>query len=321
MGSIKKYVSICVLFFVYYSCFNDKIGDGNAFIVDEQELPCGIRCNNTISDSNQILPMEIANQLYKHIKKFEGEQFNILTKTPDTWAVECKLTPFSPDFDIWVVSNMGESFIKLLVTLTSDETPTVIQALPIAYNIAIEEVNYIESEFWSADVDNSYNIIVNKKYERLYSITDDSTENRSNTVSKKDNYIIELNGKIAYQKPQTFDMDYLAIVQFADTSVIGTLNEDWILYSIDIQEKIEALNIFFVTVTSDFDKVEIKNYHGETIDIVDISSFINKHNMGYLALKKGEKTLFVPYTTPEICLQKAANYFQMNILSKNEEED
>ena len=40
--------------------------------------------------------------------------------------------------------------------------------------------------------------------------------------------------------------------------------------------------------------------------------------MGYLALKKGEKTLFIPYSTADKCLLKAAGYFQLDIAAKNE---
>jgi len=319
--STKHFSLFLLLFFLCQSCFNKKGNDDNTLIISEKSVPCSIKCNNIVSDTASIVPLEIANQFYKHINRFEGGQFNIVTKMPETWAVECKLTPFSPDFDIWIVSNIGESFVKLLVTLTTGETPTVIQALPIAYNIAIEEFNYIESEFWAAEIDNSYNIIVTKKYERLYSIVNDSTENKSNTSTKQDNYLIELNGKIVYQKPETFDAQYNAIVQFADMAVVGTLGEDWVLNSIAVQERVEALNIFFVIATTNFNAVEITDYHGEIVDIVDISSFISKHNTGYLLLKKGEKTLFIPYDTPEKCLQKAESYFNLEILTKNEEEE
>ena len=315
-----KFTFLCGLLFVFCSCFNSKEEECNMLNISELPLPCSIKCNNIIDDSANILPLEIANQLLRHLNRFEGEQFNIVTKMPETWAIECKLPAFSPDFDIWIVSNLGESAIKLLATITTAETPTLIQALPIAYNIAIEKTNYIESEFWSAEIDNSYNIAVTKKYERLYSIIEENAGNKSNSLTKQDSYTIELNGKITYQKPETFDINYLAIVQFTDTSVVGSLNEDWVLNSIEIQEQIESLNILFVTVTTAFDRVEIKNYHGETVDIVDISSFINKHNMGYLALKKGEKTLFIPYVPAAQCLQKAEGYFKMEIVAKTEEE-
>lgn len=317
---IKYFFLLGLSFFIFQSCFNKKEDKSNPLNINEQSLPCSIKCNNTLSDTANILPLEIANQLYKHLNRFEGGQFNILTKMPDTWAIECKLPSFSPDFDIWIVSNTGESVIKLLVTVTTAEIQTVIRALPIAYNVAIEKTNYIESEFWSADIDHSYNVVVTKKYDRLYSIIEENAENKSNTITKKDNYTIELDGKITYQKPETFEIDYLAIVQFADTSVVGMLDEDWILNSIEIQEQIETLDILFVTVTSNFERVEIENYYGEIVDIVDISNFITKHNIGYLALKKGEKTLFIPYSTADKCLQKAESYFKMDIVAKNEEE-
>ena len=318
---IKHFFRCMLLLFVLQSCFHSKEEDSNTLIINEQTLPYTVKCNNILSDSVAMLPLDIANQLFKHINRFEGEPFNLAMQMPDAWTVECSLPSFSPDFAIWIIANSGEATIKLLATITTTEEPTVIQALPIAYSIAIEKANYIESELWFADIDNSYNIVVTKKYERLYSIIEENTDNKSNTITKKDNYTIELDGKIAYQKPETFAIDYNAIIQFADTSVVGRLDEDWVLNSIEIQEQIESLGILFVTVTSAFDRVEITNYYGEIVDIVDISGFIGKHDMGYLALKKGEKTLFIPYATADKCLQKAETYFKLEIVAKNEEEE
>jgi hypothetical protein len=316
-----KFILFCgLLLFALHSCFNKYTEEYNSLNINELPLPCSVKCNNAVSDTANVLPLEIANQLFKYINRFEGEQFYILMKNPETWAVEYRLPSLSPDFEIWIVSNTGESSVKLLATISIAETPAVIQALPIAYNIAIEKTNYIESEFWTADIDNSYNIVVTKNYERLYSIVEEGAENKSNFFTKKDNYIIELNGKITYQKPKIFDIDYNAIIQFADTSIVGGLSEDWVQNTIEIQEQIEALGILFITATAGFDKVEIKNYYGETVDIVDISSFISKHDIGYLALKKGEKPLFIPYASADKCLQKAEGYFNLEIITKNEEE-
>ena len=303
------------LFVFLFSCTNAVKEECNVLEIEELPLPCTIECSNRTGDSVNLLPLSIENQLFKHIKKFEGTPFNISVKMPENWVIECKLPAFSPDFEILILSNEGEAYVKILAAITPDDK--VIQALPVAYNVAMEEKNYIESEYWSAEIDETYNIIVTKKHERLYSITEQSAENKSVSTTIKDSYKIELNGKISYQKPETFDLDYNAIIQFADTSVIGQLNEDWILNSIEVQEKIESLNILFITATAHFERVEIKNYYGETVDIVDITNFINKHNMGYLALKKGEKPLFIPYSTAEKCLQKAEGYFKMDILEKN----
>jgi len=305
-----------------HSCFNRQKTEDYSLEINELALPCSIKCNNTVSDTANILPAEFVNKLSRLINKFEGEQFHILMKTPETWAVEYKLPSLSPDFEIWIISNTGEAGMKLLATVSIAETPALIQVLPVAYNIAIEKTNYIESEFWSAEIDNSYNITVTKKYERLYSITEENAEDNSISITKSDHYTIEQNGKISYQQPEIFDfdIDYNAIVQFADTaSIRGVLNSDWLQNEMDIQEQIEPLNILFVTATANFNKVEIKNYHGETVDIVDISNFTDKYNMGYLALKKGEKPLFIPYASADKCLQKAEGYFNIKIVINEEE--
>jgi hypothetical protein len=75
--------------------------------------------------------------------------------------------------------------------------------------------------------------------------------------------------------------------------------------------------------TTRFDKLSIYNYRGDEVDMVDISSYLNKHNMGYLAVKKGEKPFFIPYSTSKECLRKAFNYFGIeNLLqSENQEEE
>ena len=314
-----RYFLLCgLLFFTLHSCFNRQATEDYSLEINELSLPCSIKCSNTVCDTANLLPTAFVNQLFRHINKFEGEQFHILMKTPETWTVEYRLPSLSPDFEIWIVSNTGEAGMKLLATVAIAETPVVIQALPVAYNIAIEKTNYIESEFWTAEIDNSYNIAVTKKYERLYSITEENAGNKSNAITQTDRYAIAPNGKIIHQKPEIFDMDYNAIVQFADTSIIGMLNSDWVQNEMDIQERTEPLNILFVTATADFNRVEIKNYHGETVDIVDISSFTGKYNMGYLALKKGEKPLFIPYASADKCLQKAEGYFNMKIVINEE---
>jgi hypothetical protein len=264
------------------------------------------------------LSLDIANQLFKYINRFEGEQFRISAKMPETWVIECELPSISSTFSVWIVSNSGVSTVKLLVTVARDET-TVIQALPIACNAAIEKTNYIESEFWAAEIDEDYHIVVSKKYEKLYSITSENLENKSISAAKKDNYTLESNGKFAYQKPESFDIEYNAIIQFADTSVIGALDEDWLANAIVIQEQIEQFGIFFALATSSFDRVEIRNYYEEIVDIVDISNFINKHNKGYLVLKKDEKTLFTPYADAEKCLRKAEDYFNLKIIEEKED--
>jgi hypothetical protein len=304
-----------------FSC-GSKAGDVRVNYIDlkEKKLPCTIACSTLTEDTAQVLITELVNDLLRYFKLYQGNKMKIQIPIPEDWGVEYKLTPMSPDFDIWIITNIGEPTYKFLATVTaSTEIPSIIQAIPVAYSMGNEKNNFIESEDWTAVVQDDYKIIVTKIYEKLYSLTDSfNIENKSVTQKSEDIYIIENNGRITYEIPPTFDIDYRVIIQFADTAAIGNvLDENWFWNSIEIQEIIESMNILYSLATTCFDKLSIYNYRGDEVDIIDISSYLNKHNVGYLAIKKGKKPLFIPYTSSKECLQKAFNYFGI----ENEKDD
>jgi len=290
----------------------------------EKKLPYSVSCSTLAEDTIQILTTDLVNDLLRYFKLYQGNKIKIQTPIPEDWGVECKLTPMSPDFDIWIITNIGEPTYKFLATITtSSEIPSIIQAIPVAYSVGNEKNNFIESEQWTAIIQDDYTIIVTKIYEKLYSLTDTlNLNNKSITLKKEDIYTIENDGKITYEIPLTFDIDYRAIIQFADTAAIGNvLDEQWLWNAIEIQEVIESMDILYCPATTCFDKLSIYNYRGDVVDIINISSFLNKHNIGYLAVKKGERPLFIPYSSSKECLQKAFKYFGIeNFLQEDNNE-
>ena len=295
----------------------------NYLDLQEKKLPHTVVCSALSEDTAQVLTDGLANDLLRHFKRYEGNKMKIQMPIPENWGVEYKLTPMSPDFDIWIIANMGEPAYKFLATVsTTSENPAIIEAIPVACNLGIEKNNFIESEQWTAVIQDDYKVVVTKIYEKLYSLTDTlSSGNESIRIKKEDVYTIENDGKISYEAPPSFDMDYRAIIQFADTAAIGNvLNEQWLWNSIEIQELIESMDIMYAMATTHFDKLSIYNYRGDEIDIIDISSYLNKHNMGYLAVKKGEKPFFIPYSSSKECLQKAFKYFGIEYSWEEEEE-
>ena len=307
----KQSVCVLALCLIVFSCGNNQpVGGEFSFDFPEEQLPCSISFVNNIDDSAQALPDNLVSQILRNLKKHEGTQAKIQTPIPESWTVEYKLTPMSSDFDIWILSNLRDATHKILATVTTTETPSVIQSVLVAYSAANEKKNHIESEQWTAVVKEDYTIVVEKLYEKIYSLSDMLSHDESTSSKVEDVYIIENNGKIRYEIPVTYNIDYRAIVQFADTASIGNiLNEDWIWNSIEIQEEVEPVGILFTTATKNFGKLSICNYHGEVIDVVDLSSFLEKHNMGYILLKKGQKPAFIPYASAKEILPKAFKHF------------
>ena len=305
--------------FIFIAVFAVACGDrgksvvNESFDLKEKKLPCSITFSKLQEDTAQVLTNELVNQLLRQFKKHEGNKMKIQTSIPENWSVEYKLTPMSSDFDIWIISNIGEPTYKFLATVnTSLEAVSIIQAIPVAYNVGIEKSNFIETEQWTAHIRDDYTVVVTKIYEKLYSLTDELNPKESIHTKKEDIYTIENDGRITYEIPPSFNIDYLAIIQFADTASIGNvLDESWMWNSIEIQEVTEPAGVLFVIATTHFGKVSIYNYRGDEVDIIDISSYLTKHNMGYLAIKKGEKPIFIPYSSSKECLRKAFNYFGM----------
>ena len=295
---------------------------GNYSDLKEANLPCTITCSTLSEDTAIVLSNDIINDLLRCFRRYEGNKMKIQTPIPNDWVVEYKLTPMSPDFDIWIIANIGEPTYKFLATVTTSSEPTVIQAIPISYSVGNEKNNFIESEEWMAVVQTDYTVVVTKIYEELYSLTNTlNPNNESVNIKKEDIYTIENNGRITYEIPPSFAIDYFAIIQFADTVAIGNvLDEQWLWNSIDIQKVTEQFDVLFNIVTTRFDKLSIYNYRGDEIDIIDISSYLTKHNMGYLAIKKGEKPLFIPYSSSKECLQKSFDYFKIDYLAQEENE-
>jgi hypothetical protein len=310
-NSKKLFCSILVIVH-FLSCGNkEQDTPKTAFNLPEKTLPHQVALSFSTDDSMLVLSDDMTNQLLQDIKKHEGIKIIIQTPLPAQWGVEYKLTPMFSEFDIWIISNLGDPAYTLLATVTTTETPSVIQSIPIAYNAAIEKSNYIESEQWTALITEDYKIIVTKSYEKLYSLTDSIENKETIHTTKEDSYTIEHDGRITYEIPVSFTTDYRAIIQFADTAIIGNvLDENWLWNTIEIQETAEDSGILFLTATTLFDKLSVYNYHGEKVDIIDISSFLTKHNRGYLALKKGQRPFFIPYTSAEECLQKSFSYFE-----------
>ena len=324
---MKRFCLLICLAVVVSACGRKKEETAvNYLDLKEKKLPCNVSCSTLPEDTVRILNNDLANDLLRYFKQYEGNKMKIQTSIPEDWGVEYKLTPMSSDFDIWIITNLGDPTYKFLATVTAtSDKPSVIQAIPIAYNVGIEKNNFIESEQWTAIVKNDYTVAVTKIYEKLYSLTDTiNVGNESVSIKKEDIYIIENDGRITYETPPSFNIDYRAIIQFADTAVIGNvLDEQWLWNSIEIQGVIEEIDILFCMATTRFDKLSIYNYRGDEVDMVDISSYLSKHNMGYLAVKKGEKPFFIPYSISKECLRKAFSYFGIeNLLqSENQEEE
>ncbi len=304
------FLSLIMLLLVACHSSDNEVAE---IILNEQQLPTTITCETNQNENTQVLDDSQSSFIIKQLKKVEKSFFTKIN-IRENWIVESKIESFSPNFDIWIIANEGEQYIKLLATI--DENGTFIDAIPIACNVGTEKTKYVESEYWQTQIDEEYRIIITKKYDKLYSLSDEGYESgKSYSKKAEDEYYITDDGTFVYVEKNIFNVDYKAIVMFADKEkLLNPLDDQWIWNAITIQENIESLNILFKEVYSDFDKISIYNYQGEEVDIVDISNFISTADKGFIILQKDKDPLFVPYNSPQNVLNKAMLFFEMPII-------
>ncbi len=320
--SKKILIILIVITALLNGCKNRKTEEVN-YDLKERLLPCKIQCGDEKSDSLSLLSIDIFNQFIPLLKVYPGHKPILISDIPSDWEVEYQLENLSSEFDIWIISNVNEVSHKALLTIQKTETNyKVISALLIAYSTAIEHTDSLESEEWTCEIDKDYSIKVKKRYEKIFSSVVDTLLVENKLIQHEDTYYISLNGEITYQEPEVYKTEYMAIIQFADTTESGiVLDEDWIWNGIHMREQLEEKNILFVEATQGFDNISIRSYQGEEVDKINMSSFLTTYSKGYLFVKKGKNPKYYRYSSAEECIQKAFIYFEIDTVNINTEEN
>lgn len=309
---MKKYLSITALTFclllLLFACKSKKTQTLQPPVT--LDVPCEITADAPATDSLPLLPENIQTELYHYIKHVKGEPIALRAELPDSWQVEAALESPSPNFDIWLVSSMGEASYKMLVTLTvPDEKETerdLISALLVAYSYGKERAYKIESEEWYTQVEADYTLTIHKKQESLHSLSDTTAASHANRSSEiKDVFRLnDMTGNFEFQEPE-YTEAYRAVLQFMDTTVSGlSADEQWLQNTMVMQETLEPENIYFMELFNHFDQVMVTNYMGELVDEVDVSDFLKTYSRGYIILEKGKKPRYLRYCPASEALSK-----------------
>lgn len=101
-----------------------------------------------------------------------------------------------------------------------------------------------------------------------------------------------------------------AIVAFNNSE---SISEDWSWFYGDIIEACQGKGIYVLHVQDGQSKVSI-GPKIEPVAVVDITSFLDDHEMGYLFIAEGQKIKYQEYNMPDIVLEKASEYFGISNL-------
>lgn len=182
-GIIIPTLLLCVgifLIFCTFSCKRNK--DANVEVEPESEpveypvsiIPDNIATN--VSDKQVLYPVseDFLRDFMLLASRYEGTQVMTQTSFPTEWGV-IMIERLLEGKELWMLQSESREWIYLVVT-SGLGTQRILDILPVAVNLAVQDNDILETEIWTTKRDADGSFLVEKTYEWIKSVPDDATK-------------------------------------------------------------------------------------------------------------------------------------------------
>jgi len=307
---------------------NDDVQTLRDKTIKELTLPAKVSLVDYDSSNTEYLSDTLSQQLNSLTGRFPGEKPQLKLSYDQKWSIGYKIKS-DKDFDIMVVEQGKNSKVRCLITISKKIPIQIISSIIVALDNYKESLGSIESEVWTSDISKDLLVKVNKQYEKIKNTEinkkSESENDGKNIALAEETYKILPSGKIEIMKNtyqtkidstinKKYDIVIIFMIKATDES--PQLSEDWLLYNNDIQNICSENNIQTQYCYDNFEKVNISNSKGKTIETLNIKTFVDEFSSGYIVAKNDKKPLYIPFSKPEESLPLISKYFGVELILK-----
>lgn len=219
---------------------------------------------------------------------YMGQHLTISARLPEQWGVVC-VERLPEGRELYLLQSENREWIYLVIT-SGFGTQRILDALPVAVNLASQVDDSLEKEYWSTNRESDGAFVVLKKYEWVRSVAEATREEYEQDPASftrafeyiNTYYINELS-RFEYIETDTVP-EYSAVIFYYKPELKP---EEWDDYIPIIQSYCEENEIIFDEIYQDFDQVVIRDYNLNTITELDLTPYISATGSGMIMLKKG----------------------------------
>lgn len=331
----RDFVIFCISCFVFafISCNNldDAKTDNLNKIYPELKPPFRIGINQ-IKEKDSTFEIVLTKYKERLISTIETQNPILKFNYHDRWKICYKINT-NKTFDIFVVEQHDnqDAHSLMLITSKKEQPQNIISAVIVGLENYTEDVDKIESEDWSAIINENLNIKILKKHEIISSSSKekiiDFSEN-TNIIKSIDEveetYKINDDGSIVFvekayfSKPSTqnIDLSYRAVVAFKYTNDENDdlSNDEWMLNNIEIQNACTSQNIYFCQAYDNFENVFITDNSNNILDTINISFATQQSSKGYVMIHSKHTPSYIEYNDKKIILKAISAYFNLELM-------
>lgn len=266
------------------------------------------------TDTNELFPVseEFLKQFLLFASQYEGQKLTIKTHFPLEWGV-LVIERLPEGRELYLLQSKNREW-KYIVITSGMGTQRILDLIPVAVNIAVQNQDILETEIWTTTRNEMGEFSVEKTYTWVRSVAEESlAEYRNDPESfNKTTKVIDV---YAINKMCRFDFllsdlipEYSAVIFYYQD---GKKPEDWDEIVPILQSYCEDYEIIFDEIHQDFDKVVIRDYKLNNITTVDLTPFISDAMAGLVLLKKDEEPKVVLFGSLERMRIEIKRYFKI----------
>ena len=305
---------VITLFLGITGCKNkqsDQMSNIENTKVEYPSLPIPDLIKTTISDVGTLYPVseDFLRQFLHKAQNYEGEQLKSNTDLPTEWGV-LFIEPWTEGRELWLMQSENREWIYLVIT-SGMGTQRILDLMPVAVNLAIQNQDILETEVWTTQRESDGAFVVQKDYEWIKSVGRETTDvavNLSEYQQKKsvtDVYYINEMGRFDYVEKES-EKEYSAVIFYYDRE---SKPERWDDDIPILESYCEERGIIHQEVYSEYNNVRVLDYLINEVAQIDITPYVEISNAGMVMIKNGVTPKHVTFGSYERMNVEIKRYF------------
>ena len=311
-----------ILFFalcaVLFSSCKRKSGETSEAITPEiVEYPRRLiqeQLSTSVSDQTPLYPVseEFLQQFLQKAEEYEGTPIQAHTQLPAEWGVVC-VEQLPEGRELWLIQSQDREWMYLVIT-SGLGTQRIIDLLPVAVNLAIQDRDVLETEIWNTLREPDGTFLVEKNYEWIKSIAEvskaalDSNRSKYQKMSHVvDRYYINEMSRFEYI-PKQDSIEYSAVIFYYNQE---NKPEEWDEYIPILQSYCEEKNIFYDEIYSGYNNIRLRDFRMNDIAELDITPYMGVSDAGMVMFKTGQEPKNVSFGSTERLKVEIKRYFNL----------
>lgn len=265
-----------------------------------------------IRDQSELYPVsdDFVEDFLERVSEYEGKHITIATKLPVEWGIAC-VERLPEGRELWLLRSMDREWAYLVIT-SGFGTQRILDMVPVAVNLALQDKDVLETEVWETYRDSDGSFIVHKNYEWIKNLDTNATQSDISEYQRHSYFVdrYAINDLCRFECTAVNDSvpEYSAVVFFYKENVKP---EEWDNVIEMLQAFCEDRNVYYEEVKTGFADVSVHDFTLNEVTHVDMMPYIQDLPAGMVMFKKGETPKAVRFGSFERMQIEIKRYFKM----------